>query len=322
MSTQSDPTKFTELTCARCGKLSRRYTSTIKGRRTHYCSAACQQSARAVEWRDFACENCGTSFRAKQDHGAWPRFCSRTCFCASARFAKCHTCGKEYRLTKRGRGDASSKYCSLGCLHQASLVRRERTCLNCGKVYHGAVLLKKKPENGYCSRSCMTAFARGARSHSYKGGRYIDSLGKVVVRVGEKHYRHEHRVVVEKALGRPLQSAEIIVHISTDTTDNALSNLFVYSSRGEYNSAQHNGIRPARSNLDPLTYQQPSTRGQTNTRQKDAVFDEPLPRPPIAPWHQGRKEWIAAARKKGDLTKTRGLNERTVPVWRDRRGKP
>lgn len=50
-----------------------------------------------------------------------------------------------------------------------------------------------------------------------------------------KYYgRHEHRIVAEKMLGRPLQSGEVVHHIDGNKRNNAETNLRIFGSQAEH----------------------------------------------------------------------------------------
>lgn len=80
----------------------------------------------------------------------------------------------------------------------------------------------------------------GAMSPLWKGGMTIDKSG-YVLRYAPDHphanlcgYVREHRLVMEKALGRPLLPTEVVHHIDDDPANNAPSNLRLYQSNGEH----------------------------------------------------------------------------------------
>jgi uncharacterized protein (DUF1330 family) len=69
------------------------------------------------------------------------------------------------------------------------------------------------------------------KSPAWKGGRYIDASGYVLVSSPDHHfssqigYVREHRLVMEKHLGRYLANDEEIHHINGIKTDNRIENL-------------------------------------------------------------------------------------------------
>lgn len=82
----------------------------------------------------------------------------------------------------------------------------------------------------------------GKYNPNFNGGKYIDDKGYVRVLLPEhpfeNHgYVYEHRLVMEKFLGRYLQSWEAVHHINEIKIDNRLENLFLTT--GSEHSAIH-----------------------------------------------------------------------------------
>ena len=91
--------------------------------------------------------------------------------------------------------------------------------------------------NGHYSRihNGMTGAFREKNPH-YKGGRYIDHRGYVKVLVfglrGQQQYELEHRLIMEKQLGRRLRRSEVVHHKNGIKSDNRLENLELLSNSG------------------------------------------------------------------------------------------
>jgi len=78
----------------------------------------------------------------------------------------------------------------------------------------------------------MKKVRSGSDIHNWKGGRTISSHGYVLIRVGKGHpladcrgYAYEHRIVMQKKIGRPLKKSELIHHIDGDRQNNKPGNL-------------------------------------------------------------------------------------------------
>lgn len=134
------------------------------------------------------------------------------------------------------------RYSSTGQRHRAF----ERTCQQCGEVF-GWV-----PKWGfglYCSTACANKAdkprrnRRGDAHPNWKGGRHVGKDGYVWVNVGHhpgaygNKYMLEHRYLISKLLGRPLEDWETVHHINGDKQDNRLENLQLRSGRHGKGSA-------------------------------------------------------------------------------------
>lgn len=82
----------------------------------------------------------------------------------------------------------------------------------------------------YCSRACASkGWAREL------GATRVDSSGYVEIKTDDG-WRKEHRVVMERVLGRELQETETVHHINGDRSDNRVDNLQLR--RGQHGAGQ------------------------------------------------------------------------------------
>jgi len=136
----------------------------------------------------------------------------------------CKTCKKSFkRLQSRivkGRG----KYCSKKCGYAGLRGRRH------------SEEAKMKMSNH--------ANVKGSNSPMWKGGTTTKS-GYNLIHTPTHPYcdRHgyvrEHRLVMEKHLGRTLLPMEVVHHINNDKKDNRITNLMLFSSNSEHTIHHH-----------------------------------------------------------------------------------
>jgi hypothetical protein len=90
--------------------------------------------------------------------------------------------------------------------------------------------------------------ARGHDSGRWKGGKYINSGGYVMVTVkqgsldrkhGWENYRPEHIVIMEKRLGRKLIKGEGVHHLDGDRTNNQEENLLLTNNNSDHHLIHH-----------------------------------------------------------------------------------
>lgn len=78
----------------------------------------------------------------------------------------------------------------------------------------------------------------GAKHRDWKGGRFADKTGYILVRqpdhpfANSGGYVREHRLVMEQHLGRNLSPDEVVHHVNGDRADNRIENLELYASNG------------------------------------------------------------------------------------------
>lgn len=141
--------------------------------------------------------------------------------------SKCGRCGNEYKH----KASRSSRFCSRLCHHEAKRTLPKpdpRPCIHCKTVFKPS---RKRGDARYCSKRCIMI-------HQGRGGFSREAIEATRQRnyslrgTGTKGYVkidgvHEHRIVAEKMLGRPLTETEIVHHIDGDKHNNDPSNLAV-----------------------------------------------------------------------------------------------
>lgn len=113
----------------------------------------------------------------------------------------------------------------------------ERPCDQCGKTFRvrpsavrKAVAKGNKPPR-FCSSKCQHESYRGAGNPKWRGGRIVQTSGYVYAyapnhpHATQDGYVMEHRLVVERTLGRFLRPEEVVHHRNHDPGDNRLENL-------------------------------------------------------------------------------------------------
>jgi hypothetical protein len=120
--------------------------------------------------------------------------------------------------------------------------RVTKKCIVCNKLF----LVKKCRENTAicCSRKCIDIYKIGHRPTNYNGGKlkhkgYIYILSKNHPNADRDGYETEHRLVMEKHLGRYLTKDEIVHHKNNDRSDNRIENLELMESQSEHMSKHY-----------------------------------------------------------------------------------
>lgn len=110
----------------------------------------------------------------------------------------------------------------------------------CSKLCYGTYLrLNPSKRNGFKPgtkpwNKGLLGYQGGDKHYNWKGGKHTDSRGYVHQfdpnKLGKSHGKreYEHRLIVEKSLGRKLRKGETIHHINENTSDNRLKNLYLF----------------------------------------------------------------------------------------------
>ncbi len=208
---------------------------------------------------DLACAECGTAF------SVWPsavakgaRYCSRACRAGGFRGTVitrpkgttlvplvCVQCERPF-LSRPNEVRNGRRFCSHSCrgrwFHGGRNVKNRKVdlaCECCGASFRVSPSKVVNTGTGsprrFCSRACRDRFLVAENATSWKGGRYLDPAGYVLVyRPGHPRARwnghaYEHVLVAEAKAGRPLEKGEHVHHVDGNKANNDPANLLVLS---------------------------------------------------------------------------------------------
>lgn len=159
----------------------------------------------------------------------------------------CLICGKDVWYKKSTKERA--KYCSLKCKNKGltgrKYIRRKAKsgivliCKTCRKEFYRAPSELVKGKSNYCCFACRkkgnyNPYRKGKEAPNWKGGR--SNIGGYIYIYAPDHPRAncqnqvaEHRLVMEKVIGRYLLSSEKVHHINGIKADNQPKNLRLVS---------------------------------------------------------------------------------------------
>ena len=107
-------------------------------------------------------------------------------------------------------------------------------CDTCGKkVSDYKVEYKRSGEHHYCGRKCMAIGRSGDKCSFWRGGRPFE-INKFLSLCCDGKQVYQHRLVMEKYLGRNLLSSEIVHHLDINPMNNSIENLHLFPNQSEH----------------------------------------------------------------------------------------
>jgi len=149
----------------------------------------------------------------------------------------------------------------------------QRICRICESEFFVKPNVVRKGYGKYCSLACRSKVYIGSGNPKWRGGK-TKIKGYVLIYCPDHPNRNkdgcvmEHRLVVEKSLGRYLERKEVVHHINGVKDDNRLNNLQLFD-----NHSQHFSHEISLGNI-PLTYWKGKKRTQLSIDRQKKTWRE------------------------------------------------
>lgn len=149
-------------------------------------------------------------------------------------FINCFQCNKEVRTLPCF---PNKKFCSRDC-HYKYATGKKLSDTHVKKIrdHHNTIEYKEKSRLSHLGQKPWNKGIpgpRGEKAHHWKNGKTKQKRGYVLLNINGKKF-YEHRVVMEKHLGRPLTRSEVVHHINKKLDDNRLENLMLFKDHSDH----------------------------------------------------------------------------------------
>ena len=116
-------------------------------------------------------------------------------------------------------------------------------CDFCGKDFERIKWLhtqhtRKKLNKNFCSAKCKNKFQSETHGCNWKGGKQKNGR-YIAIWLSKGKRIFEHRLVMEKKIGRKVRKGEVIHHINGNPIDNRIENLVLCKTHGQHTAKFH-----------------------------------------------------------------------------------
>lgn len=124
----------------------------------------------------------------------------------------------------------------------------ERTCVNCNAQFmvKRAVLIYRKNGGRFCKNACTIQYQKKSNTQYWSGKRNMKGYIYLHLpdhpKANSDGYVAEHRIIIEKSVGRYLERSEVVHHINRIKNDNRLENLRLLDSNSAHRQTHHQDL--------------------------------------------------------------------------------
>ena len=158
---------------------------------------------------------------------------------------KCIICNQSF-FVKPYRIKEGVRYCSYKCYWKSKIGKPNVACIGKPRSEETKKKIGKANKGNVAwNRGKKFPQISGKKHHNWKGGKFIDRYGYILIHkpkhpfCNKSNYVYEHRLVMEKHLGRYLKSTEIVHHIDRNRQNNRLSNLLLFPNQSAHIKFHH-----------------------------------------------------------------------------------